>query len=152
MNRFLKSAILSTAVVATVLTPLASASAADRSRQPVVVQPSRDGDLVVAGILGLAVGAIAAGVIAGSDQPVREPIAENPYRNPRPSLDREFFYEEVLPEPEPDVVYYDGDYPPSFEPWSRDWYRYCANEYRSFDAATGTFINSYGEEEFCVAD
>jgi len=81
MNRFLKTAVLSTAVAATVLAPLAQASAADRHRQPVVVQPSNQGDLVLAGILGLAVGAIAAGVIASDPAPVPDRhLSHRPWR------------------------------------------------------------------------
>ena len=151
MNRFLKTAVLSTAVAATVLAPLAQASAADRHRQPVVVQPSNQGDLVLAGILGLAVGAIAAGVIASDPAPVPIEIHREPAV--RPSLDRDVFYEEVRPDPEPEIVYYDDtEYAPGYEPWSRDWYRYCARTYDTFDPVTGTYLTGRGEELFCVAD
>ena len=54
MNRFLKTTILSAAVAATTLSALAPADARDRRHHG-----SSDGDLIVAGLLGLAVGAIA---------------------------------------------------------------------------------------------
>lgn len=34
-------------------------------------------------------------------------------------------------------------------PWSRSWYEYCANRYRSFDARTGTFVGYDGRRHFC---
>lgn len=35
------------------------------------------------------------------------------------------------------------------EPWSADWYHYCANRYRTFDARTGTVLGSDGNRHFC---
>lgn len=35
------------------------------------------------------------------------------------------------------------------EPWSREWYRYCANRYRSFDANSGTFQPYNGPRQLC---
>lgn len=152
MNRFLKTAVLSAAVAATVIAPLAQAHAGGRQadHRYAVTRQNSDGDAIVAGILGLAIGAIAAGVIAGADDP--RPVEVNPYRHPRPSLDREFLFEEVLPEPEPEVVYYDSEDAQGFEPWGRDWYRYCAREHQSFDPETGTYFDYDGVERFCVAE
>ena len=57
---------------------------------------------------------------------------------------------------QPRVIYRDqpatrvisgGDY----EPWSRSWYRFCANKYRSFNASTGTYRGYDGRDHFCVA-
>lgn len=142
MNRFLKTIVLSAAVAATAIAPLAEANAGGRHRNHEVVRNNSNGDAVVAGIFGIAIGAIAAGIIAGSDD--NDVVEVNPYRHPRPSLDREVFYEEIV---EPEVVEY--EYAPSFEPWSRDWYRYCERTYQSFDPATGTFIGYDGREHFC---
>jgi hypothetical protein len=35
------------------------------------------------------------------------------------------------------------------EPWSREWFRYCSNRYRSFDGRTGTFMGYDGQRHFC---
>ena len=40
-----------------------------------------------------------------------------------------------------------SDYAP--EPWSPDWYAYCASKYRSFDPDTGTFQPYYGPRQVC---
>lgn len=37
-----------------------------------------------------------------------------------------------------------------YEPWSDEWYAYCANRYRSFDPQTGTFLAYSGVRKFCV--
>jgi len=34
-------------------------------------------------------------------------------------------------------------------PWTRDWYAYCANRYRSFDARSGTFQPYNGPRQLC---
>lgn len=34
-------------------------------------------------------------------------------------------------------------------PWSREWYRYCAARYRSFDPASGTFQPYNGPRQLC---
>lgn len=39
----------------------------------------------------------------------------------------------------------------SLEPWSRDWYRYCDNKYRSFNPRTGTYRGFDGRDHFCRA-
>ncbi|WP_245415119.1 BA14K family protein [Aureimonas flava] len=35
------------------------------------------------------------------------------------------------------------------EPWSREWYRYCSQRYRSFDPRSGTFQPYHGPRQFC---
>ncbi len=34
-------------------------------------------------------------------------------------------------------------------PWTRAWYRYCSNKYRSFNPRTGYFISYNGHKRFC---
>ncbi|WP_082659439.1 BA14K family protein [Aureimonas sp. AU40] len=34
-------------------------------------------------------------------------------------------------------------------PWTRDWYRYCASRYRSFDPGSGTFQPYNGPRQLC---
>ncbi|RVC11981.1 BA14K family protein, partial [Mesorhizobium sp. M7A.F.Ca.CA.002.15.2.1] len=38
------------------------------------------------------------------------------------------------------------------EPWTRDWYEYCSDRYRSFNSRTGTFTGNDGEQHFCTAN
>jgi BA14K-like protein len=143
MNRLLKITILSIAVAATTLTALIPADAHDRWRHG---RHSDGGDLVAAGVLGLAVGAIAAGVLA--DDPPYRPVYDEPiYRDPlpRPRPHRPYYVE-----PEPSVVYYQDQ--AALEPWSPEWFRYCGDRYRSFDPDTGTFTGYDGEAHFCVAN
>ena len=33
-----------------------------------------------------------------------------------------------------------------------EWYDYCSDRYRSFNARTGTFTGNDGEQHFCVAN
>ena len=35
------------------------------------------------------------------------------------------------------------------QPWSADWFHYCANRYRTFDARTGAVLASDGNRHFC---
>jgi hypothetical protein len=135
MNRLFKTAILSVAVAATTLATLPAANAGDRHwRHRHYHSYHSDGnDLAVAGILGLAAGALAVGL---TSQP--EPVYANPYRQPRPRPIREY----------PETVYLDG----ALEPWSADWYNYCSDRYRSFDPQSGTFMGYDGQEHFCVAN
>ncbi|MGJ8571328.1 MAG: BA14K family protein [Hoeflea sp.] len=39
-----------------------------------------------------------------------------------------------------------------YEPWSRSWFQYCSNRFRSFDASTGTYRGYDGRDHFCVAN
>jgi len=159
MHRILKNLILTTAVAATTLSAIPMAQAGERwrghhERRPVAeYRHDNTGNLVAAGILGLAVGAIVAG--ASRPQPVyQDEYDRNPYRHPRPSADRDYF-------PQPPAPHYVGgdsdyddydNYAGSLEPWSRDWYRYCVDRYRSFNPRTGTYTSYSGEQRFCVAD
>src|SRR5881628_2572489 len=49
---------------------------------------------------------------------------------------------------QPRVVYADR----YAEPWTRDWYEYCSDRYRTFNSRTGTFTGNDGEQHFCVAN
>lgn len=142
MNRPMRKAILSLAVLATTLTAMPGAQAGERWRQYNRVERlhhGSNGDLAVAGILGLAAGALAVGL--ASRQPTyREPVYDNPYRRPRPQPVRDYY------PPAPDV------YAGSLEPWSAAWYQYCVDRYRSFDPRSGTYMGYDGERRFCAAN
>ena len=128
MNRFVQSAVLTAAVAAATLTAIPAAEARDGWRYRNYNHYRGGGDAVAAGVLGLATGAIIGGVLA---QPrYAEPVyAEPPVR----------YYDQPV---------YSGG---SLEPWSRGWYRYCQNRYRSFDPSSGTFVGYDGREHFCTA-
>lgn len=159
MNRLVKSAILSVAVVATTLTALPAANAGDRwrhhdDRRHPIGRPSGDAGLLAAGILGLAAGAIIVGAM--NEPEYREPVYRdpiNPHRQPRPRPDRNYFPD--APDDdyiEPGVVYANRGYTRSVEPWTREWFRYCGQRYRTFDRDSGTFMGYDGREHFCIAD
>ena len=66
--------------------------------------------------------------------------------------DDDYEYREVRPVrryyAQPRVVYADR----YAEPWTRDWYEYCSDRYRSFNARSGTFTGNDGEQHFCTAN
>jgi hypothetical protein len=140
MHRFLKSSVLSAAVAATTLGTLPVAEAGERWHR----HRDRTGDVVAAGVLGLAAGAIIAGA---TSRPVyRERVYVDPYpRNYYPPAPA---YRHRTPE----VVYVDEGYRYSApEPWTREWFRYCEMRYRTFSPDTGTYRGYDGREHFCVA-
>lgn len=114
---------------------------------------NRNDDGVILGILGLAAGALITGAILSDPArqqnraPQRRYIdpAPNRYDNYNPSYgqtDRDYY------PPAPRDNYAAAG---SIEPWTNEWYRYCAQRYRSFKPATGTFRGYDGLDHFCVA-
>jgi hypothetical protein len=49
--------------------------------------------------------------------------------------------------PTPPVVYVQPR--AELQPWSREWYAYCSNRYRSFDPRSGYYISYGGGAVFC---
>lgn len=154
MNRFAKIAVLGLASAASVIAPLSQASAGERWRH-------HNDDALVAGVIGLAAGAIIIGALA--DQSHRrtaynQPIYDDPDFDGPVYAEPDDGYFPPQPHPhivrppvrQPHVIQYD-DYADNVEPWSRDWYRYCANRYRSFNPDTGTFRGNDGRDHFCNA-
>ena len=84
------------------------------------------GNAVAAGVVGLAAGAIIGSALA----------------KPR-------YYEPVPVYPAPRRVYVEPVPVYEFEPWTAEWYSYCADRYRSFDARSGTFMGYDGYRHFC---
>jgi BA14K-like protein len=112
-----------------------------------VVEPhrkrNRDKNLetaIIAGVAGLAVGAI----IAGSQQQPREVYVQP---KPRRVLPRTAFPDAPRSDG-PRVITYEG----AFEPWTQDWADWCANRYRSFNISSGTFTGYDGVKRFCVVN
>ncbi|MBO6758612.1 MAG: BA14K family protein [Roseibium sp.] len=84
------------------------------------------GPALAAGIIGLAAGAI----ILGSTS--RPRYAAPPAHHHRPA-------------PYPGRIHGAVTY----QPWSPGWYRYCAQKFRSFDPASGTYMTYRGVRKFC---
>lgn len=163
MIKFTRNALLAVAVTASSLAPLTAEARDwkrgierherhggairhhDRHRPERVVRRShknRDA-AIVAGIAGLAIGAMLA------DSYARRQAAPDvgPYGGHRGS-NPDYF--PPAPARNPDVVYAPQQ-TSGAEPWSREWYRYCENRYRSFDPDSGTFMGYDGKRHFCVA-
>jgi hypothetical protein len=135
MKRFVTNLIAAVAVASTTLVAIApTAHAGDRYHHR-----DRTGDFIAAGVIGLAAGALIAG--AAQAQPrVYYEYAPEPVYQPRPR----YVYER------PRQVYYEQYV--TYEPWTREWYRYCSNRYRSFDPSSGTFMGYDGVRRFCEAN
>ncbi|HHZ10866.1 MAG TPA: BA14K family protein [Rhizobiales bacterium] len=136
MNRFFRTTVLSAAVLATTLATL-PVEARDRygRHEPHHERTGSDADLVAAGILGLAVGAIVMGALA-------QPEPKGPVYRGDPLDDPSYFPPAPRPVGGGDV---------SLEPWSDAWFDYCEARYRSFDPDTGTFTGHDGRRRFCIA-
>ncbi|KAA3451475.1 BA14K family protein [Mesorhizobium sp. SARCC-RB16n] len=141
MKRIFKTAVLSAAVVATALATLPAANAGDWRLHG----DDDSGDAVAAGVLGLAAGALIVGGLTNDRPP------------PRDYYDGDYYHRDVLrvrPAPvrryyaQPQVLYAHR----CAAPWTREWYAYCSDRYRSFDARTGTFTGYDGEQHFCTAN
>jgi hypothetical protein len=146
MNRMLKTAILSAATAATTLAALPAAQAGDGWHRGghgyYRGSYYSGGDIAAAGIVGLAVGALVGGAL--SRPTYYEPVYPRRYVAPRPAPDRGYVLEGPV---DRYPVAYGG-----LEPWTPEWYGYCADRYRSFNPRTGTFTGYDGLNHFCVAN
>jgi hypothetical protein len=132
----------------TTLATLPAANAGDWRWRHNGHRSSHGGDAVIAGVAGLAAGALIAGALS---QPRSAPSYYEPdyydYDQPRYIVRRQ-----VIVRPAPVREYGRVAYAGSIEPWTRGWYDYCSDRYRSFNARTGTFTGYDGEQHFCVAN
>jgi hypothetical protein len=101
---------------------------------------NRNGEAIGLGLLGLATGVIIGSAIA-NDRRVPdygfEPAPPVRYYPPRPQI---IYVPERV-----------RTFAPA-RPWTRAWYYYCTNHYRSFDPNRGTYIGYDGREHFCTAN
>ncbi|MGL4406495.1 MAG: BA14K family protein [Notoacmeibacter sp.] len=93
---------------------------------------------IIAGVAGLAIGAI----IAGSQNQNQRVIAQPA---PRRVLPRNAF-PDAPANYEPRVITYEG----AFEPWTQSWADWCSDRYRSFNISNGTYTGYDGVKRFCV--
>jgi hypothetical protein len=144
MFGFIKTTLVGAAVAATALTAAAPANAGDWHRHHGFHHHRGNaGDIVAAGIIGAAAGAVLGSVLAPSPAPVYvDPYPRYPsypaystYYRPAPTYYR----------PAPRVVYVQ----PAAQPWTRAWYNDCAARYRSFDPGSGTYLGYDGARHFC---
>ena len=113
---------------------------------------SSRGDLIAAGVIGLAIGAIIASEASKNKahrrhvepQPTYDPHGNTSNRRGPITLDE---YNNTN-NGEPDVITFRDTV--SLEPWTQGWYDYCTQRYRSFNAQTGTFRGYDGRDHFCV--
>lgn len=135
MNRIFKTAILSAAVLATMAATLPAASADDWRWHH-----RGGGDALAAGVVGLAAGALIAGALSNPQPTYYDPGYDDyDYRYYHRPVRRYYV--------EPRVAY--NSYA---EPWTRGWYEYCSDRYRTFNARTGTFTGNDGAQHFCTAN
>ncbi|EKF17271.1 BA14K family protein [Nitratireductor pacificus] len=141
MKSILKTSILSMAVAAMTLGAISTADAGHRHRHH-----RGNSDAVAAGVIGLAAGAIVGGLLSESRSGGRVYI-DPPYRAypDHYRVQRDYYEEPRYYRPRVRPTYYRD----AMEPWSREWYRYCSNRYRSFDARSGTFMGYDGRRHFC---
>lgn len=134
-----------------------AASAAPQSRPAPLAPPGSMDQRAPAedpGADGFILGIPISAIIAAASRPADHLIDErNPYRKPRPSPIRDYF---PTSPPPPPVIADDRDFGryntnrERLAPWSREWYRHCANAYRSFNPRTGNYVDNHGRKRFCV--
>src|SRR5690606_22423117 len=99
---------------------------------------------IVAGIAGLAIGAIVGGIASQPSTSSRVYI-DPPYRptyEPYPVYRTYEAPRYVQQRP----AYYSG----GLQPWTPSWYQACNQRYRSFDPSSGTFMGYDGHRHFCT--
>lgn len=121
MNRFLKNSIVAAALAATTLSAIPTAQAGERHhRRQHVVQKADNTDLIVAGLLGLAVGAIVVTALNEDQGRGRNDgdLSVN-YFPPAPGETVSYGWEKP-------------ERPTENDPRNRRWYKYCEDTYRDF--------------------
>ena len=105
-------------------------------RGPRPVYRNDNGDAAAAAIIGLAGVAIIAGALANANPPTVYETYPAPDTRYPPAPGRSG----------PKVITYAS----TLEPWTRGWYEWCDDRYRSFNPETGTYRGYDGRDHFCV--
>ena len=107
------------------------------------------GDAAALGLFGLATGVVVGSAIANSGPRYIDPPPPPPAYYPPPA--RAYYAPPVRTYyTQPGYVEYRQA--PSLRPWSRAWYNYCSQRYRSFSPQDGTYVGYDGRSHFCTAD
>jgi len=110
----------------------AAPASADPARGPIRAERDNRDAAIALGIVGAVAGFVVGNAVSGNGNATvhRRPVPPTPsghighYRKPAPKLHR---------------------------PWSREWFRYCFETYRSFDPKKGTYRGYDGRTHFCEA-
>jgi hypothetical protein len=121
--RFTRSLAAALALTVAAVSMIGPADARHRHRH-------HHGDAFAAGVFGFAAGALLSGAFSQPRYYRSAPVYVAPPPPP------------VIYNPAP--VYYVRP-----APWSPQWYAYCSDRYRSFDAQTGYFLGYDGNYHFC---
>lgn len=104
---------------------------------------------IAAGIIGLAIGAIIADSANKNANRRQTYTYQQPqYVQPRYNAPARSTYQPQRNYNEPEVIRFEDEF--SVEPWTPGWRTWCENNYRSFNAQTGTFRGYDGRDHFCV--
>lgn len=159
MNKLIKTIVLTGAVAATTLTAIPAANAGDRWRRHHDRDHGRHhsrslnaGEIAAIGVFGLAAGVVASSIITNSNSPRNGDVLIGP-------IDGDPAYQPGYQpgyQPDYDDKYYPAPPTPhrntyALEPWSRAWFDYCSDRYRSFNPRTGTYRGYDGRDHFCTA-
>ncbi|MCO6185485.1 BA14K family protein [Rhizobium sp. L1K21] len=155
MNRLTKIIVLTTAVAATTISTIPAANAGERWHHHHHESESRGGglsggDIATIGVLGLAAGVLASSVVTSNSAPsgrvyIDPPVEPGYYpAPPAPRYERSYQPHYAQP-PRPRYVN------STLEPWTREWFDYCSDRYRSFNPRTGTYNGYDGRTHFCTA-
>lgn len=149
MKKIINSFVIAASIAAVSITSVSTAQAhkihVKHYHQKHVQKQHNGNNAVVWGIIGLAAGAIIAGSANNNrhQRRVVTPQRQYPGVNHYPQAPRNKTYRQK-------PRYNQQAQQQGYEPWSRGWYNYCDNRYRSFNPSTGTFRGYDGRDHFCV--
>lgn len=147
MKKIINSLVIVASIAAISVTSVSTAQAhkikVKHHHQKHVQKQNNGNNAVVWGIIGLAAGAIIAGSANNRSQQHRviTPQKRHPGANHFPQAPRQTHRQKRK---------YQQAQQQGYAPWSRNWYNYCDNKYRSFNPSTGTFRGYDGRDHFCV--
>jgi hypothetical protein len=127
MKRFIRNTVLSCAVAATTIAPISIAYAGQRwDGRHEVARQSDDGDVLLAGLLGLAAGAI---IVSAITQPEPRAILD---RDPNDGIDpyESLGYFPPAPHDARVAEFVEPTPPDNWDINDRGWFKYCDDMYR----------------------
>lgn len=146
MKKIIKSIVIAASIAAVSIGSVSSAQAHKiHVKHKHQVQKQHNGNnAVVWGVIGLAAGAIIAGSVNNnsSQRRVVKPQRQYPGVNHYPQAPRKA-HRQIR-------RHQSSQQAQRYAPWSKSWYNYCDNKYRSFNPRTGTFRGYDGRDHFCV--